>query len=275
MTGKATIASGGDSQAQKGESGTGMTSVTEAGQWTVEQVAGHPCDVYEPPRRNDHRYAVIYLHGVHLGRLDQNPIWTGEFARLGLPVVAPVTRRSWWTNKICEEFDPHLTAERHLLDNVLPFVQARFGSEPPRIALLGTSMGGQGALRFSFKHPNKFPIAAAVAPAIDYQQRFDDPEEETLPLMYPDAESARQDTATLHVHPLNWPRNIWFCSDPSDARWHESAQKLRMKLAALGIPHDVDLETQGGGHSWTYYNHIGPKAIAYIQERLERERLRL
>ena len=243
--------------------------------WTQVEVAGHPCDVFEPPQSNEHGYVVIYLHGVRLGRLNQNLVFSRELARHGLPLIAPMTARSWWTDKICPEFDPHLTAERHLLDNVLPYIASRWGSQPPRIALLGTSMGGQGALRLAFKHPNKFPIAAGISPVIDYQLRFYEEQEETLPLMYPDAEAARQDTATLHVHPLNWPRNTWFCSDPTDDRWQDSAQKLRMKLAALGIPFECDLETSAGGHSWDYYNHMAPRALAYIADRLERERLRM
>ncbi|MEX0711178.1 MAG: alpha/beta hydrolase-fold protein [Pirellulales bacterium] len=245
------------------------------GNWTKIDVAGHACDVYEPPARNPHGYVVIYLHGVHLGRVDQNPIITGELARHGLAAIAPFTARSWWTDKICPEFDTRYSAQHHLLEHVLPYVHQRWQTSSPRIALLGTSMGGQGGLRFAFKFPNKFPIVAAIAPAIDYQVRFHDEDEETLPQMYPDAEAARQDTATLHVHPLNWPRNIWFACDPADHRWHESAEKLRMKLAALGIPHECDLETSAGGHGWAYYNHVGPAAIAFIADRLEKERLRL
>ena len=61
--------------------------------------------------------------------------------------------------------------------------------------------------------------------------------------MYRDAEQARQDTATLHIHPLNWPRHQWFCCDPADYRWHDSADRLRMKLYSLGVPYECDLET--------------------------------
>jgi S-formylglutathione hydrolase FrmB len=245
------------------------------GTWTQIELAGHPCDVYEPPERNPHGFAVMYLHGVHLARLSENAAYTTEFERHGLPVIAPFTRRSWWADKICEEFDPQITAEKYVLHHVVPYAVEKFGAAAPRLALLGTSMGGQGALRFAYKHPRTFPIVAALAPAIDYQQRFHDEGEETLPLMYPDSEAARQDTATLHVHPLNWPRNMWFCSDPADRRWHDSAQKLKMKLSALGIPHETDLETSAGGHSWKYYNHQAPAALEFIAKRLEQERLRV
>jgi pimeloyl-ACP methyl ester carboxylesterase len=241
------------------------------GAWTQIELAGHhPCDVFEPARRNDRGFAVIYLHGVRLTRLADNEAFTREFARHGLPVIAPRTGPCWWTDRICPEFDPRLTPERHVLDNVMPFVESRWNAAPPRVALLGTSMGGQGALRLAFKHAARFPVVAAISPAIDYQIRWDEGDE-VLAQMYSDREAVRQDTATLHVHPLNWPRNIWFSSDPEDTRWHESADRLRMKLAALGIPHEHDLKTTGGGHGFVYYDRMARQAMGFIAERLDRE----
>lgn len=240
----------------------------------MTDVAGHPCEVFEPAERNPHGYAVIYLHGVHENFLHDKPVFTAELDRLGLPALCPRTRRSWWSNRICPEFDATLTAERHVLDNILPYAEQRFGSRPPTLALLGTSMGGQGALRFSFKHPRTFPIVAAISPAIDHHLRWNEGDE-TLAAMYEDREAVRQDTATLHVHPLNWPRNLWFCCDPTDYPWHESAERLRSKLVALGIPHQCDLETTGGGHGFAYYNRMAAKAFAFIAERLEAERRRV
>lgn len=244
------------------------------GSWSTIEIAGHPCDVYEPPARDERGFAVIYLHGVRVARLSENEVFTAEFAGHRLPVIAPITGQSWWADRISPDFDPQLTAERHVLANVVPWLAERWAASPPRIGLLGTSMGGQGALRLAFKHPSIFPVVAAISPAIDYQIRFDEGDQ-VLWAMYDDRESVRQDTATLHVHPLNWPRNIWFSCDPTDARWHESADRLRMKLAALGIPHERDLETTGGGHGFDYYNRMAPRAIAFIAERLEKEDRRL
>jgi S-formylglutathione hydrolase FrmB len=249
-----------------------VTQIT--GSWSQVELAGHACDVYEPPQPSPHGYVVVYLHGVHLNRLSDQPAFVRQFDRHGLRVVCPRTARSWWTDKICEEFDPHITAERYVVDHVLAWIESHWQVKPPRIALLGTSMGGQGSLRLAFKHPRLFPVAAAISPAIDYHLRMDEGDE-TLPLMYADREAARQDTATLHVHPLNWPRNLWFCCDPTDLRWHESAEKLRMKLAALGIPHECDLETTGGGHGFEYYNRQAEKALDFVARRLESERLRV
>lgn len=244
------------------------------GNWSQITLAGHACDVYEPPQPSPHGYAVVYLHGVHLNRLCDKPAFISQFDRHALRVVCPHTERSWWADKICHEFDPQITAERYVTQHVMGWIAEHWGAKPPQIALLGTSMGGQGALRMAFKHPRTFSVAAAISPAIDYQHRLEEGDE-TLGLMYHDKEAARQDTATLHVHPLNWARHVWFCCDPLDVRWHESAERLRMKMAALGIPFACDLETSGGGHGFEYYNRMAEPAIRFIAERLESERLRV
>ena len=245
-----------------------------SGKWLEETVQGHLCDVFEPEQMNEAGFVVLYLHGVHLHRLVDKESFIDEFAKHGLPVVAPMTKRSWWTDRICEEFDPQLTAERHVLDNVLPFIDSRFGSKPTQIGLLGTGMGGQGALRLAYKYPDTFPVAAAISPAIDYQNRFNEGDE-TIPLMYRDPEETRQDTALLYVHPLNWPRHQFFCCCPEDYRWWDSADRLKMKLASLGVPHVCDLETRGGGHGFDYYNSMAPQAIQFMADALEQERRRL
>ena len=198
-----------------------------------------------------------------------------EFARHGLRVIEPITGLSWWTDRPWTGFDPKITAERYVLDRIVPFVAEHWNARPPQLALLGVSMGGQGALRMAYKYPNIFPTVAAISPAVDFQKRIDEGIDPGLDEMYRDAEDARQDTATLHIHPLNWPRNQFFCCDPTDYRWHESVDRLRMKLWSLGVPFECDLETIAGGHSFEYASHMAPRAIGFLAERLERERLRV
>jgi pimeloyl-ACP methyl ester carboxylesterase len=243
--------------------------------WSEITIAGHACRLYEPPHPSPHGYTVLYLHGLHSATLEDHPAFTKQFDQHGLRCIAPVTKRSWWTDRICPEFDPHVSAERHIIDRVLPWLVENWNVRPPQIALLGTSMGGQGALRFAYKRPNIFPVVAAISPAIDYQWKMEQEGDDMLAAMYRDPEQARQDTATLHIHPLNWPRHQWFSCDPTDYRWHDSADKLRMKLYSLGVPYEADLETSGGGHSWEYYERMAEPAIHFIADRLDRERLRV
>jgi pimeloyl-ACP methyl ester carboxylesterase len=245
-----------------------------SGQWFELQIAGHPCHAYIPANPSSHGETVMYLHGVNLGRLEEHSTFTRLFDAHGLRCIAPVTRRSWWSDRICPEFDPHVSAERHVIDRVMPWLAEHWNVAPPRIALLGTSMGGQGALRLAYKHPQVFPIAAAISPAIDYQIKIEEGDP-VLSQMYRDSEQARQDTATLHIHPLNWPRHQWFCCDPVDYRWHDSAERLRSKLYSLGVMHLCDLETTGGGHGWEYYDRMAEPAVRFIVDAFERERLRV
>jgi len=242
--------------------------------WSDVEISGHRCGIYEPPEPNPNGYVAIYLHGVHEGHLRDHPPFSEQFDRHGLRVIAPVSGPSWWTDRIFAGFDEELSAEKYVVEHVVPYVAARWEVQPPRIGLFGTSMGGQGALRMAFKYPDTFPVVAAIAPAIDYHLKW---EEGDAPLqqMYSNSEAARQDTCILHVHPLNWPRNIWFACDPADWRWHDSAERLHMKLASLGIPHEYDLETEAGGHGFEYYCAMAETAMGHLVDRLDRERLRI
>lgn len=248
---------------------------TALGTWNDAEVSGHRCRVYEPPVPSPYNFVVLYLHCNRGASLRSYPSFTHEFDRYGLRVIEPATGLSWWTDRIWEEFDSRFSTEAYLLQHVVPFIAERWGSRPPQLALLGVSMGGQGALRIAYKHPNIFPTVAGISPAIDFQKRIVEGIDPGLDLMYRDAEDARQDTATLHIHPLNWPRHQFFCCDPADVRWHESADRLRMKLSSLGVPFECDLETEAGGHSFEYASHMAPRTVGFIATSLEQERLRV
>lgn len=245
------------------------------GNWSDLEVGGHRALVFEPARPSEHGYVVLYLHGSKAGKLSAFPAMNRAFEQHGLRVIEPITMRSWWSDRIWRRFDPEISVERYLLDQVMPLIAQRWEAQPPRIALLGVSMGGQGALRLAYKHPNVFPTVAAISPAIDFQKRIDEGVDPGLEEMYRDAEDARQDSALLHIHPLNWPRNQFFCCDPTDYRWHDSADRLRMKLSSLGVPFECDLETVAGGHGFEYCEHMAGRAVGFLAERLEHDRLRV
>ena len=249
--------------------------MSKTGTWSEINVAGHMCRVYEPAQPSPHNFVVIYLHCSEGASLRGYPAFVREFDRYGLRAIEPLTGRSWWTDRVWPEFDASISAEAYVVDRVLPNIAERWNARPPQLALLGVSMGGQGALRMAYKYPNVFPTVAAISPAIDFQKRIEEGVDPGLEAMYRDAEDARQDTATLHIHPLNWPRNQFFCCDPDDRRWWESADRLRMKLFSLGVPFECDLETRAGGHTWKYFARMADKVFGFLMERLERERLRV
>lgn len=246
--------------------------MTQSGTWDQVEIAGKLADVFEPSRPRAGQRVVLHLHGHGLTTLKDNPIFSQELERHGLPAICPHGQRSWWGQRVCREFDPRLSPEQFLLTEVLPYIADRWNAQPPGIALMGISMGGQGALRLAYRHPRQFPIVAAISPAVDFHRWVG----QGLPLdeMYPTAESARQDTATLEIHPLNWPRHQLLVCDPADEEWFEGVERLISKLSSTGIPFESDLETSRGGHSWDYFNALAPRVIAFLADKLEQESLR-
>jgi S-formylglutathione hydrolase len=243
------------------------------GTWTHAELAGKAADVFEPPGPQRPRFGVLYLHDGGLDTLRNQPVFTRLFAEHRLACVSPHGQCCWWADRVCAEFDAAVTPERYLLDRVVPYFRERWNLAPPALAVMGISMGGQGALRLAFKHPRLFPVVAAIAASVDYHERYG--EGSPLDEMYDSREQCRQDTALMHVHPSHYPPHIFFCIDPDDARWYRGNDRLHEKLNALGVPHTCDLATGGGGHSWDYFNHMAERAVRFVVDGLEQESRRL
>jgi S-formylglutathione hydrolase len=236
-------------------------------------VAGKPADVFDPLEDARPRFGVLHLHGVAGESLRDLPMFTRLLEELKLACVCPQGKRCWWADRICAEFDSQVTPERYVLDSVLPFFRQRWGLAPPAIGVQGISMGGQGALRLAFKHPELFPVVAGISSALDHHELYG----QGLPLdaMYNSKEQCRQDTALMHVPPTGYPPSIFFCIDPDDMRWYRGNDRLHEKLNALGIPHEVDITTRAGGHSWDYFNHMAERVERFIYAGLEQQSRRL
>jgi S-formylglutathione hydrolase len=241
-----------------------------SGSWSVVELASKKADEYEPPNV---RYGVLFLHDTDGMTLSRRPESTSLFDALHLACVCPHGDQTWWTDRICVGFDLRVTAERHLIDQVLPFFARRWGLNPRSVGLLGFGMGGQGALRLAFKHPEQFPVVAAVAPSLDYYEEYG----RGTPLdgMYDSKEQCRQDTALLHLHPTHYPAHIFYCIDPGDILWYRGADRLHEKMNALGVPHESDFSTRAGGHSWEYFMSMAGRALRFIESGLEQEARRL
>ena len=238
-----------------------------SGTWETVTIAGKTADVYEPLHPSAEPHGILHLHGHGLTTLLNNSVFSAELERHGMRAVCPHGRRSWWTDVVCREFDDVLTPLDFLRNHVVPFFGERWGIVPPGIGLMGISMGGQGVLQLAYRHARKFPVVAAISPAVDFHNWLG----QGLPIdeMFPTQESARQATVTLQIHPLDWPRHQFFVCDPDDADWHEGVERLAMKLSSMGIPFEADLETRAGGHTWDYFEHMAPRVIEFVAERIK------
>jgi S-formylglutathione hydrolase len=243
------------------------------GAWTQEIIAGHAADIYAPPGTKNPAFALLFLHGVGQETLVGCEAFTRAFDELGLPCVSPHGKFSWWSDRVDPGYDTAFSAEKYILLKLEPFLRRHYQLGEQRIGLLGISMGGQGALRLAFRHPRLFPAVSAISPAIEYHELYG--QGLSLDAMYDSKEHCRQDTAPMHIHPSEFPPHLFFCCDPADEDWHRGNDRLHEKLGALGIPHECDLATEAGGHSWEYFNHMAERAIRFVHQGLVAQSRRL
>lgn len=237
------------------------------GNWQSVALADKTADVYHPSHGGPVENVIIYLHGHALSTLSDKPVYTELLERYGWACICPHGQRSWWTDVVCPEFDPQITPLQFLRTAVLEFIQSQWQVQPPKIGLLGVSMGGQGVLQWAYREPRRVPVVAALAPAVDFHQWWG----QGLPLdeMFSSREAARQATVILQLNPLNWPRHQFIACDPTDLEWFDSSDKLCMKLSSSGVLYERDLKTSAGGHTWDYFNHIAPRVMQFLDQGLK------
>ncbi|MDY3552457.1 esterase family protein [Gemmata sp. JC717] len=238
--------------------------------WTRIALGGHAVDVFDPPGAAPH--AVLYLHSLREESPATDSTFTTELKRHRLRCAAPAGGWCWWADRICSEFDTEITPERFLLESLVPWMESAWGLGPRAVALAGVEMGGQGAVRLAFKHPDRFPVAASVSGAFDCQDWYG--AGTPLDEMYESRERCRLDTALLHLDARDWPPHLWFCCAPDDAACYRGNDRLREKLAAMGVPHTADLDTRAAAGT-SYTEFMTPKVVAFVADALGREAKRL
>lgn len=237
--------------------------------WTTVDIAGKPADLLIPDGATG---GVIYLHPIGQESLAGRSPYTELLVEHRLACVCPAGGHTWWADRILPEYDGTVTAEKYAAEYVWPYFRNRCGLGPKSVGLFGISMGGQAALRMGFKYPDKFPAVAGVSSAIEYHLNYG--RGGSIDAMYPSREHCRQDTAAMHVHPSKQPPHIFFACDPGDS-CHRGNDRLHEKLSALGVAHECDLTTRGGGHSWAYFDAMAPRALRFLADGLRKQSLNL
>lgn len=237
--------------------------------WQRIEVAGREVDWFEGP--TDRKLGLIYLHPVGLESPADNAVFTELFAGKGFTVAAPRGGRCWWVDRQCEEFEAERTPEQFLVNDLQPWLCERLGVR--QVAVAGVSMGGQGALRLGLKYPRQFPIVASIAGAIDFQHWHG--HGSPLDRMYASAEQCRLDSAVIHLDGCKFPPHIWFVCDPADSLCYQGNDRLHEKLNAYGIPHQTDLESSNGGHTWEYFNGMAEPMLDWLAKAIDSEARRL
>ena len=247
----------------------------------VHYCAQLPSD-YDEKDGKQRRYPILYfLHG--LGQNEQTLFETGGWSLIedlrrqhkivDFLVVAPEGRRSFYINSA----DNSLRYSDFFLQEFMPYIESRYRVQPGRQAraVTGVSMGGYGALRFAFAHPELFSAASAQSAALITQTA------EEL------NGAARSGTALGRVlgtafgqpiDPVHWKQNsifalarknqvglrklaIYFnCGQQDDFGFEEGAAALHQRLQAEGVAHEY--HSYPGDHSLTYF-------LAHMSEVME------
>jgi S-formylglutathione hydrolase FrmB len=123
---------------------------------------------YKSDSSKQKRYPVIYLlHGLGGSAGD----WVSTRARLAdyaasypFIIVVPEGRDGWYTDGAV----PNEKFESYIVEELIPDVERRFRAIASREGrgVAGLSMGGYGALKFGFKHPDVFAFAASMSGAL-------------------------------------------------------------------------------------------------------------
>lgn len=231
--------------------------------WQQIEINGKTAEAFLPQQRtSDH--AIIYLHAHGEEHLSQNEDFTKIFEKFGYPVICPRGKKCWWVDRVCTEFDPEITPMDYVRNDVVKWIEGECGISTPNIALMGISMGGQGALNLSYRYALQFPVVTAIASAVDFYKAYG----QGFPLddIFANAEEARQEAATLHIHPLNWPKHQFIACDPMDQTWFAGNEILASKLSSSGVMYERDLKTSYGGHTWLYFTAMAARSMEFIDQ---------
>lgn len=232
--------------------------------------AGYDEGATEHPVR---RFPVLYfLHG--LGDNEQTLFNSGGWTLLDdlrkqhkmgdFLIVAPEGRRSFYVNSA----DGSVRYSDFFLQEFLPHIEGKYRIRPGRAgrAISGISMGGYGALRFAFAHPELFSAVSAQSAALisESPQTLDSATQAGSPLIGV--------LGPVFGKPINVPhwndnsvfvlakRNavalrkvaIYFnCGQDDNYGFEKGAATLHEELQKESIPHEY--HAYAGDHSITYF----------------------
>ena len=249
------------------------------------QVLGQqiPYCVLLPPsydHEDTRRYPVLYfLHG--LGDNEQMFVRSGgwsmtedlwEQGRMGeYLVVTPAGDASFYINSR----DGRHRYQDFFLNEFLPYIEHRYRIRAERNSrgIAGISMGGYGALRFAFLHPELFRSVSAQSPAlIDKLPAFTmrDAQDTVRLRMLGEVFGEPPDQAFWdRNNPLTLAKTadikgmkIYLdCGSEDDYGFNVGTEALHKILVSRKIPHEFHIYP--GGHNWAFFAEHLPAVLEF------------
>jgi S-formylglutathione hydrolase FrmB len=224
---------------------------------------------YALPTSRAKRYPVLYLLHGWGGQYDS---WLSRSslrryaAEHQLIVVTPEGGNGWYTDAPGGE--PY---ESHLLRELVPDVERRFRTIAARRGrgVAGYSMGGYGALKLGFRHPELFGFAGSTSGALDAASRAD---EESLVRAFGEANSPTRFENDLPRLAREFPEErrgalpflYLDCGLGDD--WLEVNREFAATLTARRIAHEY--RQRPGTHVWPYWDAQGREILRAASDAL-------
>ena len=256
---------------------------------TANMPAPVPVAVWTPPSyaaSPERRYPTLYF--LHDGQGDEAVLFRQGVVdaldarmRAGtlpeLLLVAPRGSGTWWV----DAHDGRRRMAAFLSSDLVPFVEAHYRVRTGRgdRLVLGVSMGGYGALRWALARPDLFAAAGGLSPAIQPLSHaaiaelpfFIRPSLESAFGSDPVDNSARvNDLYQMLLSDPGLAARAPFlavrCGTEDKYRLAEIAGYFDRFASALGVPHEVTLET--GVHDWPYWRRVLPDFAESLARRL-------
>jgi S-formylglutathione hydrolase FrmB len=244
---------------------------------------------YDAPENAKRRWPTLYfLHGL----FEDHERWHGRGGAEMLdsaikkgdlaPVigVVPDGGMSFFVDSV----DGKQPYARFFIEELLPFVDAKYRTDACREkrVMMGSSMGGAGALRYAFQHGDLFAAVAAHSAAVMPKDLSDasDRAKRTLGFIAqrfgdvfgnPLDEKAyrRANPLTVAADVKIDPRlKIYFdCGEQDRYEFDVGARALHEELDRLGVKHDMKIRP--GNHGWEYLRDAMPDGLKFLDAALK------
>jgi len=231
--------------------------------------------VYLPANRSGTgKLPVVYL--LHGGGGDftdwSNDSDVGKYAARGLILVMPEGAFSYWVNSAVAP------AERYgdfLVKDLPADVETRFPAAGDREhrAIVGTSMGGFGAVEYALKRPDFFAFAGALSPAIEVTSRgfnwmrFGQSERFRHIFGPKGSEARRAADAFVLVKTADPAKTPYlYVTAGADEPLREPIERFVERLKGRGFAYEY--HTMPGGHGWDEWNAQVPRCFEALLSRL-------
>jgi S-formylglutathione hydrolase FrmB len=217
------------------------------------------------------RYPVLYLlhgwGGSHSSWISESSL-VRYAAQHQLIIVTPEGGDNWYTDGASSGADKY---ESYVLQELIPDVENRFRTLKNRggRAVAGYSMGGYGALKFAFKHPEVFTLAASMSGAFDAATRTDDP---SIMRIFGEAGGPVREANDLFKLAREIPRErarqlpFLYLDCGTEDPWTAANREMSGIFLERGIVHEY--RQLRGAHVWPYWDRQLPEILSLTEEML-------